>query len=124
MRLNPERPQEVLRGMVNLPYEHGGRSPRIAVFADEEGQEIAKQENVEIIGTEEIAKEIQEGGKINFNWCVATPEAMSILKPLARILGPKGLMPTAKMRTLVKNSELKEVISQARKTMLEFKYFF
>ena len=121
MNMNPGRPNEMLRGICFLPHGHGGKAPRIAVFSNDQGKEIAKESEVEVIGTDEIAKGILEGGLIEFDWCIATQEGMGILKPLAKILGPKGLMPSPKIQTLVKMDKLKETIESARKSLVEFK---
>eukprot|EP00826_Nyctotherus_ovalis_P016059 TRINITY_DN14627_c0_g1_i1.p2 TRINITY_DN14627_c0_g1~~TRINITY_DN14627_c0_g1_i1.p2 ORF type:complete len:121 (-),score=21.92 TRINITY_DN14627_c0_g1_i1:350-712(-) len=113
--------KDMLRGICVLPYEYGGKPPRIAVFSDEAGAEIARAEGVEVIGNKDLADSILDGGPIDFDWCIATQAGMSLLKPLGRVLGPKGLIPTAKLQNLVTIDKLKAAIEQARKYLVDFR---
>ena len=74
----------------------------------------------DVFGTEDIIKEIA-AGTINFDKLIATQEQMQILKPLARILGPKGLMPNLKSGTLVKPNELLESVRVSKQGQIEFR---
>ena len=112
----------MLRGICILPHEYGGTPPRIAVFTDEAGIKIAKEAKIEIIGTKELSDSILGGGPIEFDWCIATHGGMNMLRPLGRILGPKGLIPTEKLQNLVTVDKLKATIEIARKYLVDFKY--
>ena len=74
-----------------------------------------------MIGTDSILKEIGEGGAIPFDKIIATPEQMPALKALARVLGPKGLMPNVKSGTLVKQHELMDTLKQSKQGLIEFR---
>ena len=84
--------------MSQLP--HGtGKSVEVAVFARGENAEKARQAGASIVGAEDLAADI-EGGKINFTRCIATPDMMPVVGRVARILGPRGLMPNPKLGTV------------------------
>ena len=78
-----------------------GKEVKVCVFADKEMKDDIIAAGADIFGTDELIKQLAEGN-INFDKLIATPEQMNALKPLARILGPKGLMPNLKSGTLVK----------------------
>jgi len=73
-----------------------------------------------MFGDDEILKKIAEGA-ITFDKLIATPEQMQALKPLARILGPKGMMPNVKSGTLVKPDELLETVKVSKQGQIEFR---
>lgn len=75
------------------------------MFADKEMKDQIMEAGADIFGTDDMLKKIAEGN-IEFDKLIATPEQMQILKPLAKILGPRGLMPNLKSNTLVKPDEL------------------
>ena len=83
-------------------------------------QEEIIAQGADAFGTDEIIKQMAEG-QINFDKIIATPEQMNALKPLARILGPKGLMPNAKSGTLVKPAELLEAVRLSKQGQIEFR---
>ena len=97
-----------------------GKSVRICVFADAESQEAVMAAGADVFGTDDILKQMAEG-KCEFDKIIATPEQMSVLKPLARILGPKGLMPNTKSGTLVKPDELIEAVKVSKQGQIEFR---
>ena len=78
-----------------------GKSVRVCVFADADMQEKVMEAGADVFGTSDLIKAMGEG-KIEFDKLIATQEQMQSLKPLARVLGPKGLMPNVKSGTLVK----------------------
>lgn len=82
-----------------------GKEVKLCVFADKEMKDEIMGAGADIFGTDELIKQMAEGN-ITFDKLIATPEQMNQLKPLARILGPKGLMPNLKSGTLVKQEEL------------------
>ena len=93
---------------------------KVCVFAGTEFHEELKAEGADFIGDDDILKEI-EAGNIPFDKIIATPEQMSSLKAMARVLGPKGLMPNAKSGTLVKQHELVEAVKLSKQGLVEFR---
>ncbi len=89
-----------MRGTCVLPAGTG-QDVKVCVFAGEEFHEEILKEGADFIGNDQVLKEIGEGN-IPFDKIIATPEHMPTLKTLARVLGPKGLMPNVKSGTLVK----------------------
>jgi large subunit ribosomal protein L1 len=89
-----------VRGTVALP--HGsGKTARVAVFAPEDQQKDAA--DADLVGGEELIESIAKSGKIDFDVAIATPDMMKHMAKVARILGPKGLMPSPKNETVTKN---------------------
>ena len=100
MRLgvNPRHADQMVRGTVVLP--HGlGRSKRVLVIASADGQRAAQEAGADIVGGDEIVDRIQ-GGWMDFDAVVATPDMMRSVGKLGRILGPRGLMPNPKTGTV------------------------
>ena len=92
----------------------------MCVFAGEEFHEDVKAQGADMIGDDAVLKDISEG-VINFDKIIATPEQMTQLKAMARILGPKGLMPNMKSGTLVKQHELVEAVKLSKQGLVEFR---
>ena len=97
-----------------------GKEIKVCIFAGEEFHEECKAQGADFIGNDAVLKEIAEG-TIPFDKIIATPEQMPALKALARVLGPKGLMPNVKSGTLVKQHELVETVKQAKQGLVEFR---
>lgn len=91
-----------------------GKEVRICVFADKEFHEQASELGADIIGDDVLIKKILDGEPLEFDKIIATKEFMQGLKTLARILGPKGLMPNIKSGTLVKPDDLLETVKQSK----------
>lgn len=105
-----------VRGTVSLP--HGsGKVVKVAVFAEEAKQKEAA--DADLVGGEELVAEIAKSGKIKFDVAVATPAMMKHLAKIARILGPKGLMPSPKNETVTDN--IKDAVSALKKGKIAFK---
>ena len=96
--VDPRHADQNVRGAVNLPYGTG-KSVRVAVFARDAKAEEAKAAGADIIGAEDLMEAIQ-GGDINFDRLIATPDMMPLVGRLGKILGPKGLMPNPKVGTV------------------------
>jgi len=119
LNINPEKTEQQVRGNVELP--HGtGKKVRIAVFA--EGASVlnkAKKAGAEVVGGDDLIEEIRTKGKINFDIAIATPDMMPKLAKIAKVLGPKGLMPNPKSETVT--AEVEKAVSQLAKGKITFK---
>jgi len=117
LNIDPKKNQ-VVRGTVNMP--HGtGKGVRVAVFTIPAKQEEAKKAGAEIVGGEELIKEIAQKKKIDFDVAIASPEIMKEITPIAKILGQKGLMPNPKNETIVQNPA--EAVKAIKKGKTTFK---
>ena len=102
--VDPRKSDQVVRGATTLP--HGtGKDVRVAVFAQGENAEKAKQAGADVVGFEDLGEEIK-GGKIDFDVLIATPDAMRIIGQLGKVLGPRGLMPNPKTGTVTTDVEV------------------
>lgn len=119
MGLDPRNATQQVRGVALLP--HGlGKSVRILVFAQGEAARNAENAGADYVGADELAKKIEEGW-LEFDTAIATPDMMSKVGKLGRVLGRKGLMPNPKSGTVVTAEDLPRVIEDARKGRVEFK---
>jgi large subunit ribosomal protein L1 len=119
--IDPKKGDQQMRGTVVLP--HGtGKSKIVAVITSKKAKE-AKEAGADIIGGEELIEKIKSGkifsGKEKFDILVATPEMMPRLAPVAKILGPKGLMPSPKTETVT--DKIKETVEMLKKGKISFK---
>ena len=119
MGVDPRNASQQVRGVALLP--HGvGKTIRILVFAQGEAERIAQAAGADIVGGDDLVKKV-EGGWLEFDTAIATPEMMSKVGKLGKILGRKGLMPNPKAGTVVTAENLPRVISDAGKGRVEFK---
>lgn len=96
--VDPRKSDQMVRGSVSLP--HGtGKNVRVAVFAQGAAAEAAKAAGAEYVGYEDLIKKVQ-GGFTEFDSAIATPDAMTEVRKIARVLGPRGLMPNPKTGTV------------------------
>jgi large subunit ribosomal protein L1 len=103
--------------MISLP--HGtGRSVRVAVFAKDAKAEEAKKAGADIVGDDDLAESIKKG-ELNFDRCIATPDMMGVVGKVAKILGPKGLMPNPKLGTVTAN--VAQAVKDAKGGQIEFR---
>lgn len=116
--VDPKKGEEQVRGTVALP--HGtGKTIRIAAFVQGAAEKEAKEAGANIIGGEELIKEIKTKGKIEFDVAITTPDMMPKIAALAKILGPKGLMPSPKNETVT--TKIKATIESLKKGKIVFK---
>lgn len=99
--VDPRKPAEMVRGNAELPAG-SGKKVTVAVFAQGKKAEEAREAGADIIGQQDLADQIA-AGKIEFTRCIATPDMMGVVSKVARYLGPKGLMPNAKLGTVTAN---------------------
>jgi len=119
MGVDPRNASQQVRGVALLP--HGlGKEIRVLVFAQGEAEKIASTADADIVGSEDLVKKI-EGGWLDFDTAIATPDMMGKVGKLGKILGRKGLMPNPKSGTVVVADDLPRVIEDARKGRVEFK---
>ncbi len=96
--VDPRKSDQVVRGSTVLP-NGTGKSVRVAVFAQGDNAEKAKEAGADIVGFDDLAEQIK-GGDLSFDVVIATPDAMRVVGKLGQILGPRGLMPNPKVGTV------------------------
>lgn len=96
--VDPKHADQMVRGVVNLP-NGTGRNLRVAVFARGAKADEATAAGADIVGAEDLVTTVQ-GGTINFDRCIATPDMMPLVGRLGKVLGPRGLMPNPKVGTV------------------------
>ena len=96
--VDPRKSDQVVRGSVVLPAGTG-KSVRVAVFAQGDKAEAARAAGADVVGFDDLAEQVK-GGNLNFDVCIATPDAMRVVGQLGQILGPRGLMPNPKVGTV------------------------
>ena len=101
---------------------HGtGKTIRILAFVDEQHEEDVLAAGADIIGTDEVINQIRNDGWLDFDATIATPPMMRKIGPIARILGPRGLMPNPKAGTVVPPEDIPRVISELKAGRVEFR---
>jgi len=115
--IDPRHSDQMVRGTIKLP-NGTGRSVRVAVFARGEKAEQAKAAGADIVGAEDLMEAVQ-GGTIEFDRCIATPDMMPIVGRLGKVLGPRGLMPNPKVGTVT--SDVAEAVASAKGGEVEFR---
>ena len=96
--VDPRHADQMVRGVVNLP-NGTGRTVRVAVFARGPKADEAKAAGADVVGAEELVAIVQ-GGTIDFDRCIATPDMMGLVGRLGKVLGPRGLMPNPRVGTV------------------------
>jgi large subunit ribosomal protein L1 len=96
--VDPRHADQMVRGVVNLP-NGSGRSARVAVFARGVKADEARAAGADIVGAEDLVEKVQ-GGNVDFDRCIATPDLMPLVGRLGKVLGPRGIMPNPKVGTV------------------------
>jgi large subunit ribosomal protein L1 len=119
MGIDPRAADQQVRGVILLPNGLG-KKIRVLVFTQGEGVKLAEEAGADYAGADELIKQI-EGGWLEFDVSVATPDVMPKVAKLGRILGRRGLMPNPKSGTVVQSQDLARVVKEARKGRTEFR---
>lgn len=115
--VDPRHADQMVRGVVQLP-NGTGKTVRVAVFARGAKADEAKAAGADIVGAEDLMETIQ-GGKIEFDRCIATPDMMPLVGRLGKILGPRNLMPNPKVGTVT--MDVKTAVANAKGGEVQFK---
>jgi large subunit ribosomal protein L1 len=115
--VDPRHADQQVRGVVNLP-SGTGRDVRVAVIAKDAKQEEAKAAGADIVGAEDLVERIQ-GGFMEFDRVIATPDMMALVGRLGKVLGPRGLMPNPRVGTVTPN--VAQAVKDAKGGAIEFR---
>ena len=115
--VDPRHADQMVRGVVGLP-NGTGKTVRVAVFARGPKAEEAEAAGADIVGAEDLM-EIVQGGKIDFDRCIATPDMMPVVGRLGKVLGPRNLMPNPKVGTVT--MDVKQAVEDAKGGQVQFK---
>jgi len=115
--VDPRHADQMVRGVVTLP-KGTGKTVRVGVFARGAKAEEALAAGADVVGAEDLLETVQ-GGKIEFDRCIATPDMMGLVGRLGKVLGPKGLMPNPKLGTVTMN--VGEAVKAAKGGQVEYR---
>ena len=115
--VDPRHADQMVRGVVNLP-KGTGKTVRVAVFAKGAKAEEATKAGADVVGAEDLMETIQ-GGQIDFDRVIATPDMMGVVGRLGKVLGPKGLMPNPKLGTVT--MDVTKAVTDAKSGQVEFR---
>jgi len=115
--VDPRHADQMVRGVVNLP-NGTGRTVRVAVFARAAKAEEAQAAGADVVGAEDLVEKVQ-GGTIDFDRCIATPDMMGLVGRLGKVLGPRGLMPNPRVGTVT--MDVTAAVKAAKGGAVEFR---
>lgn len=116
--IDPSKGDQNVRGSVILPHKVAKKDVKILVFAKGDYAEVAKKASADYIGAEDLIKKIEEGW-LDFDYVIATPDLMGLVGKVAKILGPRGLVPSKKTGTVT--FDVESIISDLKKGRQFFK---
>ena len=115
--VDPRHADQMVRGVISLP-NGTGKTPRVAVFAKGKKADEATKAGADVVGADDLAEKVQ-GGEMNFDVCIATPDMMAVVGKLGRVLGPRGLMPNPKLGTVT--MDVTEAVEKAKGGQVQFR---
>ncbi|USI74439.1 50S ribosomal protein L1 [Sphingomonas morindae] len=115
--VDPRHADQMVRGVVTLP-KGTGKTVRVGVFARGAKADEARAAGADVVGAEDLLETVQ-GGSIEFDRCIATPDMMGLVGRLGKVLGPKGLMPNPKLGTVTMN--VAEAVKAAKGGQVEYR---
>ena len=115
--VDPRHADQMVRGVVTLP-KGTGKTVRVGVFARGAKADEATAAGAEVVGAEDLLEKVQ-GGDIDFDRCIATPDMMGLVGRLGKVLGPKGMMPNPKLGTVTMN--VGEAVKAAKGGQIEYR---
>jgi large subunit ribosomal protein L1 len=115
--IDPKYADQQVRGVLSLPNGTGAKV-RVAVIARDAKAAEAKAAGADIVGAEDLIEQIKSG-KIDFDRCIATPDMMGLVGQVAKVLGPKGMMPNPKLGTVT--PDVKKAVTEAKAGSIEFR---
>lgn len=115
--IDPKYADQQVRGVISLPHGTGAKV-RVAVIARDAKAAEAKAAGADIVGAEDLIEQIK-AGKIDFDRCIATPDMMGLVGQVAKVLGPKGMMPNPKLGTVT--PDVKKAVTEAKAGSIEFR---
>lgn len=117
LAVDPRKSEQAVRGATTLP--HGsGKAVRVAVFAQGDNADKAQAAGADIVGLDDLAERIN-GGELDFDVVIASPDAMRVVGSLGRVLGPRGLMPNPKTGTVT--SDVETAVKNAKSGQVQFR---
>ena len=117
LNIDPKNGEQNVRGTIKLP-KGLGKKVRVCVFANEDKQQEAKDAGADIVGGDELIEKV-EGGFTDFDRCISTPDMMSKVGKLGKVLGPRNLMPNPKLGSVT--NDLKKAVEDAKAGEIEYK---
>ena len=115
--VDPRHADQMVRGVVNLP-KGTGKTVRVAVFAKGAKADEATAAGADKVGADDLLEEMQ-GGKVDYDRVIATPDMMGVVGRLGKVLGPKGLMPNPKLGTVT--MDVTKAVTDAKSGQVEFR---
>ena len=117
LNIDPKNGEQNVRGKLKLPKSLG-KQVKVCVIVPEDKHQVAKDAGADIVGSDELIQKV-EGGFTDFNRCIASPDMMSKVGKLGKVLGPRNLMPNPKLGTVTNN--IKQAIDDAKAGEIEYK---
>ena len=117
LNIDPKNGEQNVRGKIQLP-KGLGKKVKVCVFASDDKQQEAKAAGADIVGADELVEKV-EGGFIDFDRCISTPDMMPKVGKLGKVLGPRNLMPNPKLGSVT--NDLKKAVEDAKAGEIEYK---